>query len=88
MLKKCDVLLKEEKDNDKKILNVLFSIDALDFFVIGGEEKIKELALRMKDIIKEKFNIDSKILFKKVEKVEKDKTLDEITDAINNAIKD
>ena len=91
ILKKSDVLLSEEKDpndNNKKILGVTFSINGLDYSMLGSEEKIKEIRNKLQNIIKTKFNRDNIVVIKKIENEVKEKTLDEITDEINALIKE
>ena len=68
ILKKSDVLLSEEKDpndNNKKILGVTFSINGLDYSMLGSEEKIKEIRNKLQNIIKTKFNRDNIVVIKK-----------------------
>ena len=91
ILKKCDVLLSNEKDKldeNKKILGVTFSMNTLDYSLLGDKDKINEITNKIKEIIKNKFNRDSIVYIKKVETKTEEKTLDEITDEINDLIKE
>ena len=91
ILKKCDILLSNEKDKldeNKKILGVTFSMNALDYSLLGNKDKINEITNKIKDIIKTKFNRDAIVQIKKVEIKTEEKTLDEIADEINQLIKE
>ena len=91
ILKKCDILLSNEKDKldeNKKILGVTFSMNSLDYSLLGDKDKINEIIKKIQNIIKTKFNRDSIVIIKKVEIKNEEKTLDEITDEINALIKE
>ena len=91
ILKKCNILLSNEKDKqdeNKNILGVTFSMNALDYSLLGDKDKINEITNKIKSIIKTKFNKDSIVLIKKVEIKNEEKTLDEIADEINAMIKE
>lgn len=89
ILKKCDILLSSEKDKEdpnKKILGVTFSMNSLDYSLLGDKEKIDEIIKKIQNIIKTKFNRDSIVQIKKIEIKNEEKTLDEIADEINALI--
>lgn len=91
ILKKCNILLSNEKDKlnqNKNILGVTFSMNALDYSLLGNKEKIEEISNKIQNIIKTKFNRDSVVQIKKIEIKNDDKTLDEIADEINALIKE
>ena len=91
ILKKCDILLSNEKDKqdeNKKLLGVTFSMNALDYSLLGDKDKINEITNKIQNIIKTKFNRDAIVQIKKIDIKTEEKTLDEIADEINALIKE